>query len=70
MSCVYQSNGFNDGPDCSLWDDTIEMNGCDENGYCSCSEDPDPSYTCDSYESDYVCPECDQDLNVEDCGCE
>ena len=41
-----------------------------EDGYCVCSDDPYPSYICDSYESDWTCPDCGVDLNVEECNCE
>jgi len=36
---------------------------------CIYEDDPDPSDSCASYESDYVCSECGIDLNVEDCEC-
>lgn len=66
MSCLYSDfNGL-----CSLHDPNLDMNGCDTEGLCLCEEDPDPSYTCDSYESDYVCPECGCDLNNDECECE
>lgn len=55
---------------CHMWDENIEMNGCDEHGNCVCDCDPDPSYTCDQYQSDYECHECGQDLNVNECTCE
>ena len=42
----------------------------DEGGFCVCESDPDPSVSCSMYESDYTCPECGTDLNVEECDCE
>ena len=47
MSCIY--NGF-DGK-CELFDSGFQNFGCDENGICVCDEDPDPSYTCESFEN-------------------
>jgi len=55
--CVYDTWS---GP-CSLWDkkynkgETFENSevGWDEEGYCVCQDDPDPSYTCSQYESCY-----------------
>ena len=71
MGCLYSSNSMDeDAGSCTMWDDTIEMNGCDDEGFCVCSDDPDPSYLCDTYESDYTCLECGCDLNVDECQCE
>ena len=73
MGCIYGVHGIGDDAGmCSLWesDGGVEMPGADENGICCVSDDPDPSYTCDSYESDWMCYDCGQDLNVADCGCE
>ncbi len=44
--------------------------GCSDDGFCVCEDDPDPSITCESYESDYTCPECGADLNNSDCECD
>jgi len=66
MGCIY--NGYHG--DCSLWDEQIEMNGCDSYGICICSEDPDPGVLCEAYESDWICGGCDADLNIEDCECD
>jgi hypothetical protein len=52
---------------CSLYED---FDVPAEGGYCTCDCDPDPSESCSYYESDYTCPECGCDLNVEDCDCE
>ena len=74
MGCIYENNGF--GPEagiCTLCDEDDLTNGPEgsENGVCVCSDDPDPSYSCDSYESDYVCRDCGADLNVFfECECE
>ena len=55
---------------CEVWDEGLEQDGVDVNGNCVCDDDPDPSYTCDQYMSDWECPECGQDCNVEECNCE
>ena len=70
MGCIYQ----NREGECTLASDTYgnlteEMEGSDD-GYCVCSDDPSPSDTCGSYESDYTCRECGADLNIEECGCD
>lgn len=67
MGCIYEDRM--DGT-CTIYDENIEMGGCDENGICCCSEDPDPSVTCGFYESDYTCMDCGCDLNVEECDCD
>lgn len=67
MGCIHEDRM--DGK-CSLCDSIVGMLGCDENGHCVVSEDPDPGYSCESYESDWECPECGMDLNVEECECE
>ena len=41
-----------------------------DDGFCHYEDDPDPNYGCGQYESDWTCPECGQDLNIEDCSCE
>ena len=73
MGCIYenQMNGS-----CQFAQDEngdyqkeLEQQGSDK-GFCVCSEDPDPGRTCESYESDWYCSECDTDLNVEECTCE
>ena len=50
MSCKYSDF---EGK-CTLWDadDTFEhiANSCDEKGYCSVEDDPDPSVSCEDYE--------------------
>jgi len=75
MGCIYNSNGIGiDAGVCSLWDEDagVEIAGVfdDPNGYCGADDDPDPSYSCDHYESDYYCFECGIDLNVEECDCD
>jgi hypothetical protein len=48
MGCIYnQWEGK-----CQMWDEDIESPGCDEEGHCICCDDEDPSYLCESYESD------------------
>lgn len=69
MGCIYEDN---EGK-CSLaldGDGELEqdMQGSD-NGDCVVSDDPDPSISCDSYESDWTCLECGADLNAEECSC-
>jgi len=54
MACIYS---LYDGL-CSNWNEDDDMEttyenceyGWDEMGYCCCEDDPDPSYTCSSYE--------------------
>lgn len=71
MGCIYESNSFNeDVGKCTLWEENVESRGCDECGICVVSEDPQPSDSCEDYESDWTCIECGVDLNVEDCECE
>lgn len=68
MGCIYE----NFEGECGMFDgdNSIDNLGCDEEGLCICSEDPDPGYTCESYESDWCCNECGADLNIEECSCE
>jgi hypothetical protein len=55
MSCIYS----NFQGDCTLWNEDDDLGttykdcdmGWDEIGSCCCEEDPDPSYTCVSFES-------------------
>lgn len=74
MGCIYEDRC--DGL-CSLatnndgeFDAECAQQGCDEEGMCVVSDDPDPSHSCDAYESDWSCVDCGVDLNVEDCECE
>ena len=51
MSCVY----IEFGGKCNLFDeDDLENKppGCDDEGYCTCDDDPYPDATCENYESD------------------
>jgi len=57
MGCIY--NGWEGN--CSLSDNNI---------ICVYEDDPDPSYSCENYESDYYCHECGEDLNIKECGCD
>ena len=72
MGCIYEDRSLDSAGACTLCDEDDLTNGPEgsENGICVCSDDPDPSYSCDSYESDYVCPDCGVDLNVDECECE
>ncbi len=47
MGCIYL--GYNEN--CTLYEKDIENLG-QEDGLCICDEDPDPSDTCEMYESD------------------
>jgi hypothetical protein len=39
---------------CSNFDNDIDEDlCCDEDGYCLCEEDPEPSETCETYEDIY-----------------
>jgi hypothetical protein len=60
---------------CNYWDEEYcEMDGddncIDEKGNCCVQDDPDPSYSCENYQSDYECLECGMDWNVGECNCE
>ena len=48
MGCIYSE--YRTGL-CQLYDGTIEMNGCDENGICICEDDDDPTQLCEDYQS-------------------
>ena len=52
MGCIYEETSGE--YKCTIWDAGIEIQGCDEEGHCICSDDPDPSVMCDSYESDWT----------------
>lgn len=45
MSCIYNIRGK-----CDLFDDGTESQGYDENGICTCDDDDDPAFMCNSYE--------------------
>lgn len=47
MGCIYKDSLTGD---CSEYDCGLEVEGCDENGYCTCYEDP--GETCSQYEND------------------
>jgi hypothetical protein len=57
MSCIYS-------------DGKCDINESLEDGVCVYDDDPDPSYGCEAYESDWVCVDCGHDLNVSDCDCD
>ena len=74
MGCIYEDRS--DGT-CTLatdsegeFDKAQAQQGCDDCGNCCVTDDPDPSVSCDAYESDWQCYECGVDLNVDDCECE
>ena len=54
MSCIYSDNNGK----CTLYDDVEDVGttyktcamGWDENGICCVEDDPDPGYSCESYE--------------------
>mgnify|MGYP006865015742 CR=1 FL=1 len=50
MGCVYS----NWEGECSMFEEgtLCHPTGCDKDGDCWCEENPDPSYSCDSYEFD------------------
>ena len=70
MGCIYESMGIHTAGACTMYEEGTEMLGCDSSGNCMVSCDPDPSYTCETYESDDTCSECGNDNNVEECDCE
>ncbi len=72
MGCIYEDRSLQNAGDCTLCDENDRDFGPpgQEGGICVCSDDPDPSDSCDSYESDYVCHECGADLNVVECTCD
>lgn len=59
MGCIYSANSLDNAGKCYFAEDQMNNlvpkelmpNGCDEKGFCSAEDDPDPSW-CDSYESD------------------
>lgn len=67
MGCLYCDF---DGK-CQFFEDKDNKpQGCNDDGVCLVDDDPDPSYGCESYESNWVCHECGADLNIDDCTCE
>jgi len=65
MSCLYNNwKGV-----CSLFEDSCTDLGCNSSGVCVCDCDPDPMISCSNYETDSYCPECDTDLNIDECTC-
>lgn len=59
MGCLYENfKGY-----CTLESD-------DETVSCDYSSDPDPADSCENYETDWYCPDCGVDLNVEVCRCD
>lgn len=41
---------MSDAGKCQLWDESVEMNGCSNDGYCNCEDDPNPWDSCESFE--------------------
>lgn len=46
MSCKFS---YPDGR-CAVWGDGIEIQGCNEYGFCVCEDDENPGYSCEDYE--------------------
>ena len=74
MPCMYANNC--DGL-CTMatnhegeYDPQHKQGGCDDEGNCIVGDDPDPSHSCETYESDWSCYDCGVDLNVGECECE
>lgn len=63
MGCIYNVHFSDFTGKC-----TLELKHLDD-GICIYEDDPNPGDSCEWYESDYTCPECGADLNIEDCEC-
>jgi len=73
MGCIYEDRcdgmcSMSTNSDGEL-DKEQKQQGCDDEGICVVSDDPDPARSCDTYESDWSCHECGVDLNVNECEC-
>ena len=56
---------------CNTWQDGCSLKSTDDKiVHCVYEDDPDPSYGCCDYESDYYCSECGCDLNIKECECD
>ena len=68
MGCIYSDF---EG-ECSLYEQGHPNNpeGCVDDSTCCAEDDPLPGDTCGAYESDWLCSECDADLNINECECE
>ena len=70
MTCIYVT-GTNES--CNMFSEGQPSNptGCDKEGGCRVSEDPNPSRGCDTYEGVEVCIDCGADENIdgEECEC-
>ena len=44
-------------------------NACDANGDCVADGDDDMGW-CENYDSDWICSECGNDNNIEECECD
>jgi len=64
IGCIYQ--GFISGK-CQVYNEGIDNPGWDKNGVCICSDDPDPSMTCEDYQSDEsTIDESDEDEDIDE----
>tara|TARA_R110000851_G_scaffold47412_3_gene114961 strand:- start:777 stop:977 length:201 start_codon:yes stop_codon:yes gene_type:complete len=51
MSCLYLSNSIGeDSGKCHMYDPDFEQPGCDDEGFCMVSDDPDPTMLCADFE--------------------
>jgi len=66
MGCIYESHSEG----CTLYCKDIENICWGNDGFCVCSDDPDPADSCEDYQSDYQCHGCGADMNIEDCTCD
>ena len=74
MACIFEDQcdgrcllGLdNDG----MFDKNNAPEGCDDDGECAVSDDPNPADGCSGYESDHLCTGCDVDLNIDECECD
>lgn len=64
MGCIYED--FSGRCQQFMYDDNIETLGCDSVGNCTCSEDQNPNIMCETYESDHICSECQDDFNIDE----
>jgi hypothetical protein len=37
---------------CEIYDERVDCGGVDDEGFCICEDDPDPTVLCENYESD------------------
>ena len=65
MGCLY----CNFDGECELYSNDNGPSG-QVDGVCVVDEDPNPADSCEFYESNWTCPDCGVDLNVEECKCD